>query len=396
MSIGARSQAPITATATATATRPSRRAAAPDMLDGFCIGVTADRRWEEQAALFRRRGATVVHARAIRILPFGADEGLRRATEDVIARRPRYVIANTGIGIRSWFAAAESWGIGCELTAALRAATIVARGAKASAAVHHAGLEVTCRAATERFCETVDLVLAGLEPGDAVAVQRDGGPAPGELDRLRAAGAHVVEVPAYEWRLPEDCRPAVRLAEAVIAGRVHAVTFTAGPQVRNWFAIAAEHDLDRALLRALSTRVVLGCVGPVCAESAHALGMPAERLVVPQPTRLGPLVRAVADHLYATAPRVPVGDRELVLTGTVARVGDRRVILTDTESRIMERLVVRPGAVVTKAHLLGTVWGKPDGDPHVVEVSVGRLRRRLDPLGVRVEAVTRRGYRLDV
>jgi uroporphyrinogen-III synthase len=204
-------------------------------------------------------------------------------------------------------------------------------------------------------------------------------------------------VPVYEWRIPDDRRPAVRLAEAVIAGRIHAVTFTAGPQVRNWLAIADEADLGDELLAALAGGpTVLGCVGTVCADAAVTSGIPAERLVVPRAARLGPLVRAVAEKLESMTTRVRVAGGDLVLTGTVARVGGQRVELTDTEARVLAALAARPGVVVGKRELLRDVWGDPDGDPHVVEVTVGRLRRRLGTSGSTVASVPRRGYRLAV
>src|SRR5687768_7384827 len=78
------------------------------LLDGYTIGVTADRRSDEQASLFERRGATVLLGPAIRTLPVGGDDRLRTVTEAVIARPPDVLVANTGIGIRSWFAAAET------------------------------------------------------------------------------------------------------------------------------------------------------------------------------------------------------------------------------------------------------------------------------------------------
>ncbi|MEV1204881.1 uroporphyrinogen-III synthase, partial [Microbispora rosea] len=46
---------------------------APDALAGFTIGVTATRRSEELAALLERRGARVVRAPAIRIVPLAED-----------------------------------------------------------------------------------------------------------------------------------------------------------------------------------------------------------------------------------------------------------------------------------------------------------------------------------
>src|SRR5205823_3246443 len=95
--------------------RHTGRPAWSEMLHGFSIGITADRRWEEQAALFERRGAAVVHGPAIRTQPLGSDARLQAATASLIARPPDVVIANTGLGIRSWLGAAESWGRGADL-----------------------------------------------------------------------------------------------------------------------------------------------------------------------------------------------------------------------------------------------------------------------------------------
>lgn len=363
------------------------------LLDGFTVGITADRRWEEQASLFERRGATVQHGPTIRTLALGAEERLRAATAVVMSARTAFLIANTGIGMRSWFAAAESWALDDELLRTLADTVVYARGPKASAAAHTHGLEVAARARSERLAEVVTMVLRAASPGDRVAVQLDGGQDAPELDRLRRAGLEVIEVPVYEWQIPEDGRPAVRLAEAVIGGRVHAVTFTAGPQVRNWLLMAAEHDLDTALLETLAAgNVVVGCVGPVCADAAEAAGLPRSSLVVPRISRLGPLVRAVADALGARTATASVGRHELVLSGTVVRVGDWRAELTDTEARLLATLVARPGAVLAKEDLLHTVWGADAEDTHVVEVTVGRLRRRLGVHGAAIAAVPKRGY----
>jgi DNA-binding response OmpR family regulator len=40
------------------------------------------------------------------------------------------------------------------------------------------------------------------------------------------------------------------------------------------------------------------------------------------------------------------------------------------------------------------VWRDETNDPHLVEVTVARLRRRLGPHGVAVASVHRRGYTL--
>src|SRR3546814_7237527 len=141
---------------------------------------------------------------------------------------------------------------------------IYARGPKAAGAVHSMGLEVVARSGSERLRDCIDLVIADLEPGDRVVLQRDGGPPPSEAQRLRAHAAEVVEVPIYTWQATlDDPRPAERLAEGVIGGRVHAVTFTSGPQIGSWFQLAAGAGLEDALrARLVSGEVVIGCVGP--------------------------------------------------------------------------------------------------------------------------------------
>ena len=363
------------------------------VLRGFTVGITADRRWDEQAALFERRQATVVHAPTIRTLPLGSDASLRSATEAVIARRPAVLIANTGLGIRSWFGAAESWGLGTELLDVLGSAQIFARGPKASGAVHSSGLEVAGKASSERLSEAIDMALEVLQPGDIVAAQVDGSGATNKFERLRDFGAEVIEIPVYEWKVPEDRRPAIKLAESVIAGKIHAVTFTTGPAVRNWFAIATERDLAEPLRDELTSgRVVIGCIGPVCAQSLQAEGISPEHFVVPDAWRLGPLVRAVASSLESRVVEGSMRGAHLVLAGNHATVDEEPVTLTDIDSRLLARLAQRPNVVHSKTELLDAVWGNNEADPHAVEVAIGRLRGRLGSAGSAIASVHRRGY----
>lgn len=359
------------------------------VLDGFTVGITADRRSDEQAALFDRRGASVMLGPAIRTLPLGEDEGLRAATEAIIVDPPDALVANTGLGIRSWFGAAESWDLGEALLAALADAKVYARGPKAAGAVHSLGLEVVARPSSERLRDCIELVLADLPTGGRVAVQRDGGPSSPALSVLHAAGASVIEVPVYRWEVNEDPRPALRLADAVVGGRVHAVTFTSAPAITSWLNLAGAVGMDQALRATLASgRVVVGCVGPVCAEVLEAEGMGDGDVVVPRSSRLGPLVRVVGERLGERAKRVG----SLLISGNVVHCRDGRVELTDIEARILSVLAERDGTVVSKVELLEDVWGDPTGDPHAVEVAVGRLRRRLGTDGGAVVMVPRRGY----
>ncbi len=74
---------------------------------------------------------------------------------------------------------------------------------------------------------------------------------------------------------------------------------------------------------------------------------------------------------------------------------DEPIELTAYEYRVLEYLIVRAGQVVSKAELTEHIYDQDfDRDSNVIEVFVGRLRRKLDPqnsLNV-IETLRGRGY----
>src|SRR5947209_1547392 len=187
-------------------------------LAGHTIGITADRRWREQADLFVKRGAAIVHGPTMRTVDLSRDEPLRRVTEELVTRPPDYCVVTTGMGFRMWLEAAASWGLDRRLLAALAAGAVIARGAKSASAAIGAGLDVAWRAPRETLEEIVEHLRAedGIERA-TVAVQvfdLAGHPA---LEALRARAGALVEVPVYRWRLPDDPGPAHRLIGATLA-----------------------------------------------------------------------------------------------------------------------------------------------------------------------------------
>ncbi len=112
---------------------------------------------------------------------------------------------------------------------------------------------------------------------------------------LRAMAGDLVEVPVYQWALPDDRAPAERLIDAAIAGDIRAITFTAQPAVHNLFRIAGDMGRREGLRAALNGPVLAACVGPVCASAAVEEGVTAP--VWPEPPRLSPMVRLVVSRL---------------------------------------------------------------------------------------------------
>lgn len=364
-----------------------------DALQGFVVGITADRRWSEQAELLQRRGVSVLHGPTIKTAYLARDDALRVATEAVLACRPDYLVATTGIGVRAWFEAAQAWGLAERLVDALAGARVVARGPKATAAVQTVGLSVWHSPASERL----DDVIARLhdEPlaGRTIAFQHYGernGPA---VDALVERGAEVIEVPIYRWQRPDDVGPALRLVDAVCDGRVDAVTFTSAPALHNLVALARDHGRDAALIDAFNKGgVVAACMGPVCAQAARRVGI--EEPVAPERGRLGLLVRVLTDALRSRRQELVLAGERVVVQGRALAVGGRAVDLPDRERAVFEVLSSRRGAVLSKATILRSL-GADETGVHALEATIARLRRRLGPAGRAVRSVRGRGYVLD-
>lgn len=93
---------------------------------------------------------------------------------------------------------------------------------------------------------------------------------------------------------------------------------------------------------------------------------------------------------------VAIGD--LVVDPAARRVwrGGVEVELTAREFDVLHFLVRRLGQVVGKLDVLAGVWEDDFlGDPNIVEVYVGRLRRKLAGAGAAITTVRGVGYRLD-
>jgi uroporphyrinogen-III synthase len=261
------------------------------------VGITADRRAEEQAVLFARFGIDTVLGAALGTIVDPSESPLEAVTKALIADPPDDVVANTGFGIRAWLAAAGEWGVEDSLKRALSGSRIVARGPKAAGAIRSAGLPLAWRATTEQLVEVAAHLVEQGVAGHRVAVQRHGVEDAHLAGALQAAGAIVIDVPVYRWTVPPDRGPAVRLVESVCEGGIDAVTFTSGPAIRNLLAISAQVGLDHELVAACNDRVLTACVGPVCAAVAEELGL--HDPLVPEHWRLGAMVRLVAERLGA-------------------------------------------------------------------------------------------------
>jgi len=377
----------VTVAVTTPSSPPNDAQVAP--LAGFTVGVTAARRAEELATMLERRGAAVQQGAALRIIPVADDTELAAATRGLIAHPPDITVATTGIGFRGWVEAADGWGIGEDLLAALGAGTLIARGPKARGAIRASGLMDTWSPPSESSAEVLEYLLDAGVDGARIAVQLHGEPLPDVVEALSVAGAEVIEVPVYRWVPPADIGPLDRLTDAVLAGGVDVLAFTSAPAAAGLLARAGERGMVEELLAALRGRVLALCVGPVTAAPLEALDVPT---VQPQRSRLGAMVRRLEAEMPARARRLPVAGHWLELRGHAVLVDGALRAVPPAGMALLRALARRPGRVVARVELLRALPGG-SGDEHAVEMAMARLRAALGEPKL-VQTVVKRGYRL--
>jgi uroporphyrinogen-III synthase len=362
----------------------------PSPLAGYTVAVTAARRKEELGALLDRRGARVIYAPAIRIVPLADDAELVAATRAVLERPVDLVVATTGVGFRGWLEAADAWDL--PLVEHLQGARVLARGPKARGAIRGGGLVDAWSPESESSAEVLAHLLSGAEgslEGRRIAVQLHGDPLPDLVSGLRQTGAEVLTVPVYRWVLPEDVAPVRRLVETAVAGGVDAITFTSAPAAASLLAVAEELGRRDELVAAFNDRVLAIAVGSVTAGPLDAAGIPSRQ---PERARLGALAREVVARLPERDPVLKLGAHALQVRGYGALVDGELIELAPGPMAVLRELARRPGVVVPRAELTCSLPG--GGDGHAVEMAVTRLRAAL---GARlVETVVKRGYRLAV
>ena len=353
--------------------------------------LTSDRRSEEITALFSRRGARVMHAPSLRIVPLVEDQLLVDATRAVIDTPPDVVVVTTAIGFRGWLAGADAAGLEVPLHWPRCPGRGSCRGGRRPGVRSvRRGSVRSGRRAAQTTQEVVDHLLAEGVSDAVVAVQLHGATDEVQLQSLRDAGALVIPVPVYRWGRSPDPAAVDRSIEAVCARTVDAVVFTSAPGAQAWLDAADELGRLGDLVRALRTEVTAAAVGPVTAGPLRAVGV---EPLIPDRGRLGALVRTIAEHLSGgAAPTLRTAAGALQVRGRSVTLDGRVVEVTAAQLAVLRVLARAGGRVVPRDKLLEVLPGAADA--HAVEVVVARLRATLGK--ELITTIYKRGYRLAV
>ena len=105
-------------------------------------------------------------------------------------------------------------------------------------------------------------------------------------------------------------------------------------------------------------------------------------------------VRALVRRKYDAAnPLVQVADLEIDTTGKTVRRAGQEIALTRREYNLLLYLTLRAGEVVSRMEIWDNVYEfHSDADSNVVDVYIGRLRKKLERPPWTVLIHTRRGY----
>lgn len=366
-------------------------------LTGYRVAVTAAGRADELCTLLRRYGATVDAAPAIALVNMSDDGELRRQTEALLTNPPDVLIATTATGFHGWLAAADRWGLRNRLIATLSRAQIVSRGPKVTGALRAAGLLEGWSSAVGSSREILHYLRALGLAGRRVAVQLHGttdswDPVPELLGELYAAGADVIPIRAYRWRIAAPGGDFDQLLTRIAQRQVDAVAFTSAPAVVATLLRALKLGIAEDLLAALRSDVFAMCMGPVTAEPLTRLGIPTSS---PQRMRLAALARHIADALSLRGGSiVHAAGHQIEIRSSCVLVDGVPRPLSPAELATLRRLAQHPGTVVGRDDLLRALPGNGT-NTHAVETAVLRLRTALGDRGI-VATVVKRGYRLAV
>ena len=136
-----------------------------------------------------RRGADVLHAPALRIVPLADDSELLAATKELIEHAPDIVVATTAIGFRGWVEAAEAGASARICCAGCGGVELLARGPKVKGAIRAAGLTEEWSPASESMAEVLDRLLArGRRQAAASHCSCTASRCPGSSSRCGPAG----------------------------------------------------------------------------------------------------------------------------------------------------------------------------------------------------------------
>ncbi len=288
-------------------------------LMGLTVAITGSRRASELAILVANFGGVPYVAPTVGI---DVQEDAALQVDGLVRRivdgECDYAIFMTGPGVYLLMSAAEKLGVDRQVVDRLNRLSVVARSHKPQKVLERYGVRVSL-VPPDNTAAGIAAEMGKLDlQGRRVAILWHGAPAGLLRQELEKAAADVFEAQAYIYApalegsgaavlgalgfayVPPERQRALELIRDLLEGTVHVLTFTSPPSARNLFRLAQEEDLHDDLRRQVNARVLVAAVGPPTRGAIEEFGVTVD--VMPEVYKMGPMVRAVADHLAAPLP----------------------------------------------------------------------------------------------
>ena len=265
-------------------------------LNGKVIAYVEARMRSEMGSLIQRNGGVPYAAPVLQEIYLKDSPELNQLVDDICLGSVEVVVLITGVGTQALVNVAESLGRQEEFIAALDRCTILARSPKPARVLRQHNVHIDLMPPEPYTSE--DLLVAVKEfdlKGRRVAVQAYGATNNILTQGLGKLGAQVSEFVVYNWGLPEDTAPAIKLIDDLVKNQIDALAFTSQPQVGNLLEIAAQAGNESSLRECLaSPSVAVASVGPVCTRRLEEAGIHVD--VEPEHPHMGNLIQALAEY----------------------------------------------------------------------------------------------------
>ncbi|GIW44472.1 MAG: hypothetical protein KatS3mg077_1754 [Candidatus Binatia bacterium] len=253
------------------------------------------RRAAELAELIRRQGGIPVSAPAMREVAGENRAELKNYLQELADGQVDVVVLLTGVGLKTLVRQVADHFSPADVAAALRRATLIARGPKPVAALRELGLTPQWTVPEPHTWEQLLQLVDDKVPvgGKTVAVQEYGLPNEQLLHGLTQRGARVRRVSIYRWEYPENLAPLRHGVRCVLDGQAAAAVFTSAQQVHNvWAFVENEFENEFDLWAQRLQHMVVASVGPVCSRALREHGI--EPDLEASPPKMGVMVHLLA------------------------------------------------------------------------------------------------------
>ncbi len=256
-------------------------------LEGLCVISFESRRQSELATLLRAKGAVVTTAPILREVPTGLTPAIESFLNAAETGRIDGIIALTGVALRHLLKTATPE----RLTPILHRYPIAARGPKPVAVLRELGIDPAVRAPEPNtWRELLPEMKSRSE--NTWAILEFGRPDERLLAGLRDQGKQALQVPVYEYALPEDTSPAEAALTQLLARQADLIVFTASAQFHCLEELAGKISTITQLHAALAN-IKIASIGPTMTETLEASGL--EVFLEAKPPKMGILVHQLAE-----------------------------------------------------------------------------------------------------